>query len=60
MVANQSRAEYFRERRKKLKQFNVMLAKEKIESLENHIKSLGKTKKEWFENIVDEELKDKK
>ena len=37
MVANKSRAEYFRERRKSMKQFNVMLKREKIEALEEHI-----------------------
>lgn len=51
-----SRAEYFRERRKTMKQFNVMLKKEKIEALEEKIKQQGKTKVEWFEEKVDEEL----
>ena len=55
-MANKSRAEYFRERRKTMKQFNVMLKKEKIEALEEKIKSQGKTKVEWFEEIVDKEL----
>lgn len=59
MVANKSRAEYFRERRKVLKQFNVMLKKEKLEKLENHIASIGKTKTEWFSDIVDETLNKK-
>lgn len=55
-VANKSRAEYFRERRKTMKQFNVMLKKEKIEALEAEIERQGKTKTEWFEEKVDEEL----
>lgn len=55
-MANKSRAEYFRERRKTMKQFNVMLPKEKIEALEERIKSQGKTKVQWFEEKVDEEL----
>lgn len=55
-VANRSRAEYFRERRKEFKQFNVSLKREKIEALEECIKSQGKTKVEWFEEIVDKEL----
>lgn len=55
-MANKSRAEYFRERRKTMKQFNVMLKKEKIEALEEKIKSKGKTKVEWFEEVVDKEL----
>lgn len=56
MVANKSRAEYFRERRKSLKQFNVMLKKETIEELERHIASNGKTKTEWFSEVVEETL----
>lgn len=55
-MANKSRAEYFRERRKTMKQFNVMLKKEKIEALEEKIKQQGKTKVEWFEEVVDREL----
>lgn len=55
-MANKSRAEYFRERRKTMKQFNVMLDREKVERLEEKIKSQGKTKVQWFEEIVDKEL----
>lgn len=55
-MANKSRAEYFRERRKTMKQFNVMLKKEKVEALEERIRKQGKTKVEWFEEIVDKEL----
>lgn len=55
-IAEKSRAEYFRERRKTMKQFNVMLRREKIEALEEKIKQQGKTKVQWFEEKVDEEL----
>lgn len=55
-IADKSRAEYFRERRKTKKQFNVMLDKEKVEKLEHKIKEQNKTKVEWFEEIVDKEL----
>ncbi len=58
-MANASRAEYFRQRRKTMKQFNVMIRREKIEALEEKIKSQGKTKVEWFEEIVDKELGEK-
>lgn len=58
-MANKSRAEYFRERRKTMKQFNVMLKREKIEALEEKIKQQGKTKVEWFEEVVDRELGEK-
>lgn len=56
MAAKRERAEYFRERRKEFKQFNVSLKREKIERLEEYIKSQGKTKVEWFEEIVDKEI----
>lgn len=56
MGAKRERAEYFRERRKTFKQFNVSLCRDKIEALEEKIKSKGKTKVEWFEEIVDKEL----
>lgn len=42
-----------------MKQFNVMLSKEKIEALEKKIKEQGKTKVEWFTEKVDEELSQK-
>ena len=56
MVANKSRAEYFRERRKVRKQFNIMLDISEYEKLEKHIKELGKTKTEWFKEILKKEL----
>lgn len=56
IIGEKSRAEYFRERRKIMKQFNVMLKREKIEALEKEIKRQGKTKVEWFEEKIDEEL----
>ena len=55
-IAEKSRAEYFRERRKTMKQFNVMLKREKIEALEEKIIQQGKTIVQWFEEKVDEEL----
>lgn len=39
-----------------MKQFNVMLKKEKIEALENLLAKQNKTKTQWFEEKVDEEL----
>nr|DAP18612.1 MAG TPA: hypothetical protein [Caudoviricetes sp.] len=56
MVANKSRAEYFRERRKIKKQFNIMLDISEYEKLEKHIKELGKTKTEWFKEVLKKEL----
>ena len=56
MPANKSRAEYFRERRKTMKQFTVMIKREKLERFEEELKRLGKTKVQWFEEKVDETL----
>ena len=55
-MATKSRAEYFRERRKTMKQFNVMLKREKVEALEAKLRILGRTKADWLNEKVDEEL----
>ena len=43
-----------------MKQFNVMLKKEKVEALEEKIKRQGQTKVEWFEGVVDKEIGEQK
>lgn len=55
-MTEKSRAEYFRERRKTMKQFTVMLKREKVEAFEKKLAEQGKTKVAWFEEKVDEEL----
>ena len=55
-MAGKSRAVYFREIRKTMKQFNVMLDREKIERLEMKLAGQGRTKAEWLNEKVDEEL----
>ena len=55
-MAGKSRAEYFRERRKAMKSFNVMLKREKVEALEAKLKTEGRTKAQWLDEKVDEEL----
>lgn len=55
-MAQESRAEYFRERRKTMKQFSVLSKREKVEALEAKLKEQGKTKVEWFEEKLAEEL----
>ena len=57
----ESRAEYFRERRKTRKQFNVLCDREIVEALEQRLQEQGKTKTTWFKEKVAEELsQDKK
>ncbi len=55
-MAEKSRADYFRERRKNFKQFTVSLPKEKVELFEMRLKKINKTKTEWLSEKIDEEL----
>lgn len=55
-MAPESRAEYFRERRKAMKQFSVLSKRERVEALEAKLKEQGKTKVQWFEEKADEEI----
>lgn len=55
-MAEKSRAEYFRERRKQLKQFNVSIEREKLERFERFLASTRQTKTEWLNAKIDEEL----
>lgn len=55
-MSPESRAEYFRERRKARKQFCVLSSRERVEALEEKLRQQGKTKVKWFEEKADEEL----
>ena len=59
-MAAESRAEYFRERRKTRKQFNVLCDKEIVEALERKLREQGKSKTAWFKEKVAEELSSEK
>lgn len=56
-IENKSRAEYFKERRKTRKAFNVLLPKEKYDAIDNALKKQQKTKVEWLTEKIDEEIK---
>lgn len=56
IIATKSRADYFKERRKKEKNFSASLPKEKVEKMENILKQKNLTKREWLEKQVDEEI----
>ena len=56
-IAEKSRADYFRERRENRKSFNVLLDKEKAERFEEKLKEMDKTKAQWLNEKIDEELK---
>ena len=55
-MATESRAEYFRERRKAMKQFSVLIKREKAEALESKLEKDRKSKAEWLNEKIDEEL----
>ena len=57
-IEPKSRADYFKERRKKTRNFSVELDKEKFDRLEEKLSEKGITKKKWLNDKVDEEIGD--
>lgn len=51
-----SRAEYFRELRKKKKQFVAMVDKDKMDAFMEKMKASGDNKTAWLNRKIDEEL----
>lgn len=58
-MANKSRAEYYRNRRKIKKQLVFMVDKEKAEELDAKLAERGQTRIDWFRTKLDEELSEK-
>lgn len=56
MISPKSRAEYMKNRRKCTKAFYVEIDAEKSEKFETHLKEVNKTKKQWLNDKIDEEL----
>ena len=54
-----SRAAYYRERRKKMKQLVFMVEKEKGEELDRKLKEKGIGRTEWFRQKLEEEISEK-
>lgn len=52
----ESRAEYFRERRKAMKQLVFMVDRKKAEALDKKLSEKGESRTEWFRRKLDEEL----
>ena len=52
----ESRAGYFKKRRENFKMFTVEVEREKMERLESHLAEIRKTKAEWLNEKIDEEL----
>ncbi len=57
-VTSKSRADYFRERRKKTSAFYAEVDTEKLGKLEEKLTEKRKSKKQWLDEKIDEELKE--
>lgn len=55
-MAPESRAGYMKERRKTIGQFSVPIAREKLDALTQKLNSQKKTKTQWLNEKIDEEL----
>lgn len=55
-MAPESRAEYMKERRKTIGQFSVSVSREKLDALNEKLKEEQKTKTQWLNEKIDEEL----
>lgn len=56
MVAKRNTSEYFKERRKTIGQFNIAVPREKLNALDEKLKEKGKTKTQWLNEKIDEEI----
>lgn len=56
MLHDKSRADYFKERRKTIGQFSVSVKREKLNALDEKLRQNGKTKTEWLNEKIDEEI----
>lgn len=55
-MVDKSRAEYFRKRREKFKQFVVMVDKEQVAALDEKLQERGITRTEWLRQKIREEI----
>lgn len=55
-MPRESRAQYFRDRRKKFKYFSVEVDMQKMERFEEHLKQKNISKTDWLNEKIDEEL----
>jgi len=55
-LSPESRAEYFRERRQKLKQLVFMLDRDKADELDRVLNQRKESRAAWFRRIVDQEI----
>lgn len=55
-MAPESRAEYYRKRRETIGQFSVPILRDKLKALTEKLDAQGKTKTQWLNEKIDEEL----
>jgi hypothetical protein len=55
-LSPESRAEYMKNRRKTIGQFSVSVPKEKLDALSEKLGEQNKTKTQWLNEKIDEEL----
>lgn len=55
-MAEKSRAEYYRKRRETIGQFSVPVPREKLEALTKKLDEESRTKTQWLNEKIDEEL----
>lgn len=55
-MAPESRAEYYRKRRETIGQFSVPISRDKLKALTEKLDEQGKTKTQWLNEKIDEEL----
>lgn len=55
-IADKSRAEYFKKRRENQKTFSVVMNREKMERFESKLQEQNRTKTDWLNEKIDEEL----
>lgn len=59
-MPRESRAQYFRDRRKKFKYFSVEVDMQKMERFEEHLKQKNISKTDWLNEKIDEVLDEEK
>lgn len=59
-MAPSNSPEYYRKRRETIGQFSVPLSREKLNALTEKLKRQNKTKTQWLNEKVDEELREEK
>lgn len=55
-MSPESRAEYYRKRRETIGQFSVPVPREKLDALSHKLEQEKKTKTQWLNEKIDEEL----